>query len=106
MAEDIEFQQGDLDGVMERFDHVNQWVSDFEEKYGTRPFYYGKLDRAANQGDLNLIYHLRGPLFAHIYRPADEEEGAGTTLWFAIEPQLNEDEDCLLYTSPSPRDRG
>ena len=34
MAEDIEFQQGDLDGVMERFDHVNQWVSDFEEKYG------------------------------------------------------------------------
>ena len=41
MAEDIEFQQGDLDGVMERFDHVNQWVSDFEEKYGTRPFYYG-----------------------------------------------------------------
>ena len=95
MAEDIEFQQGDLDGVMERFDHVNQWVSDFEEKYGTRPFYYGKLDRAANQGDLNLIYHLRGPLFAHIYRPADEEEGAGTTLWFAIEPQLNEDEENI-----------
>ena len=61
MAEDIEFQQGDLDGVMERFDHVNQWVSDFEEKYGTRPFYYGKLDRAANQGDLNLIYHPRDP---------------------------------------------
>ena len=53
------------------------------------------MDRAANQGDLNLIYHLRGPLFAHIYRPADEEEGAGTTLWFAIEPQLNEDEENI-----------
>ena len=31
---EIEFAQGDLDAVMERYDHVRQWVLDFEEKHG------------------------------------------------------------------------
>ena len=32
--DEIEFAQGDLGAVMERYDHVQKWVLDFEEKYG------------------------------------------------------------------------
>ncbi|MEE3082468.1 MAG: type II/IV secretion system ATPase subunit [Candidatus Thermoplasmatota archaeon] len=92
---EIEFAQGDLDAVMERYDHVRQWVLDFEEKHGSRPYYYGALDRDARTDPINLIYHLRGPLFAHVYRPPDEAEGAGSTLWFAIEPHLSEEEENI-----------
>ena len=53
---EIEFAQGDLDAVMERYDHVRQWVLDFEEKHGSRPYYYGALDRDARTDPINLIY--------------------------------------------------
>ena len=94
--EELEFEQGDLAGVMSRFDHVREWVEDFEAQHGTRPMYYGPLDRAASKMDpLNLIYHLRGPLFAHVYRPTQDEEGGGQTLWFGIEPYLTEEEEII-----------
>ena len=94
--EELEFEQGDLAGVMSRFDHVREWVEDFEAQHGTRPMYYGPLDRAASKVDpLNLIYHLRGPLFAHVYRPTQDEEGGGQTLWFGIEPYLTEEEEII-----------
>ena len=81
---------------MSRFDHVREWVEDFEAQHGTRPMYYGPLDRAASKmSPLNLIYHLRGPLFAHVYRPEQDEEGGGTTLWFGIEPYLTEEEEII-----------
>ena len=94
--EELEFEQGDFAGVMSRFDHVREWVEDFEAQHGTRPMYYGPLDRAASKMDpLNLIYHLRGPLFAHVYRPTQDEEGGGQTLWFGIEPYLTEEEEII-----------
>ncbi len=94
--EELEFEQGDLAGVMSRFDHVREWVEDFEAQHGTRPMYYGPLDRAASKmKPLTLIYHLRGPLFAHVYRPEQDEEGGGTTLWFGIEPYLTEEEEII-----------
>tara|TARA_B110000014_G_C20104064_1_gene580207 strand:- start:77 stop:1795 length:1719 start_codon:yes stop_codon:yes gene_type:complete len=94
--EELEFEQGDLAGVMSRFDHVREWVEDFEAQHGSRPMYYGPLDRAASKMEpLNLIYHLRGPLFAHVYRPTQDEEGGGQTLWFGIEPYLTEEEEII-----------
>ena len=36
-AEELEFAKGDLNGVMSRFDHVREWVEDFESRHGTRP---------------------------------------------------------------------
>ncbi len=95
-TEEPEFARGDLDGVLARFDHVREWVEDFEARHGTRPMYYGPLDRAASKMEpLNLIYHLRGPLFAHVYRPTQDEEGGGSTLWFGIEPYLTEEEEII-----------
>jgi len=95
-AEELEFARGDLNAVMDRHDHVREWVEDFETRHGTRPIYYGPLDRNATKVDpLNLIYHLRGPLFAHVYRPTQDEEGGGQTLWFGIEPYLTEEEEII-----------
>ena len=95
-SEELEFARGDLAGVMARHDHVREWVEDFESRHGTRPMYYGPLDRNASKMDpLNLIYHLRGPLFAHVYRPTQDEEGGGQTLWFGIEPYLTEEEEII-----------
>ncbi|HJM67518.1 MAG TPA: type II/IV secretion system ATPase subunit [Candidatus Thalassarchaeaceae archaeon] len=95
-AEELEFARGDLNAVIDRHDHVREWVEDFETRHGTRPMYYGPLDRNATKVDpLNLIYHLRGPLFAHVYRPTQDEEGGGQTLWFGIEPYLTEEEEVI-----------
>ncbi|HJM87707.1 MAG TPA: type II/IV secretion system ATPase subunit [Candidatus Thalassarchaeaceae archaeon] len=97
--EELEFARGDLAGVMEKHSHLKEWVEDFEKKHGTRPMYYGPLDRDASKiNPLNLIYHLRGPLFAHVYRPPNDEEGGGSTLWFGIEPYLTEDEEIMKQT--------
>ena len=30
-----------------------------------------------------------------MYRPSEEEEGAGETLWFGLEPTLNEEEELI-----------
>ena len=92
-----EFQKGDLESVMARHDHVKRWVEDFEAQHGSRPYFYGPLDRGAKSLEpRNLIYTLKPPLFAHIYKPPDDDEqGAGTTLWFGIEPVLNEEEEVI-----------
>ncbi len=96
-AEDFEIAKGDLEGLMARYDHVRRWVEDFEAQHGTRPYFYGPLDRGAKSIEpRNLIYSLKPPLFAHIYKPEDDDEqGAGTTLWFGIEPVLNEEEEVI-----------
>ena len=55
--EDLKFQRGDLDSVMAAHPHVALWVKDFEAKYGSRPYYYGPLDRDARKiKPMNLIY--------------------------------------------------
>ena len=90
--------------------HVADWVRDFEKRYGTRPIYYGPLDRdAKKQRPLNLIYITKEPVFVHIYEPPSDEEGGGQVLWFGLEPQLNEEEEnirrdlveTLLQEAPS-----
>ena len=45
--ENSEFQKGDLESVMARHDHVKRWVEDFEAQHGSRPYFYGPLDRGA-----------------------------------------------------------
>ncbi len=96
VVEELEFARGDLEGIMDRYTHVKEWVEAFETKHGSRPIYYGPLNRAASKlKPMNLIYHLRGPLFAHVYRPPSGEEGGGSTLWFGIEPYLTEDEETI-----------
>ncbi|RAH12842.1 MAG: hypothetical protein CMA18_000625 [Methanobacteriota archaeon] len=90
--------------------HVADWVRDFEKRYGSRPIYYGPLDRdAKKQRPLNLIYITKEPVFVHIYEPPSDEEGGGQVLWFGLEPQLNEEEEnirrdlveTLLQEAPS-----
>ena len=94
--EELEFARGDLAGVMDKYSHLREWVDDFEKKHGVSPMYYGPLDRDASKiNPLNLIYHLRGPLFAHVYAPPNDEEGGGSTLWFGIEPHLSEEEEIM-----------
>ncbi len=108
--EELKFQRGDLAGVMAVHSHVGDWVRDFEKRYGSRPIYYGPLDRdAKKQRPLNLIYITKEPVFVHIYEPPSDEEGGGQVLWFGLEPQLNEEEEnirrelveTLLLEAPS-----
>ena len=108
--EELKFQRGDLASVMAAHSHVADWVRDFEKRYGSRPTYYGPLDRdAKKQRPLNLIYITKEPVFVHIYEPPSDEEGGGQILWFGLEPQLNEEEEnirrdlveTLLQEAPS-----
>jgi flagellar protein FlaI len=108
--EELKFQRGDLASVMAAHSHVADWVRDFEKRYGSRPIYYGPLDRGAKkQRPLNLIYITKEPVFVHIYEPPSDEEGGGQVLWFGLEPQLNEEEEnirrdlveTLLQEAPS-----
>ena len=108
--EELKFQRGDLASVMATHSHVADWVRDFEKRYGSRPIYYGPLDRdAKKQRPLNLIYITKEPVFVHIYEPPSDEEGGGQVLWFGLEPQLNEEEEnirrdlveTLLQEAPS-----
>ena len=94
--EDLKFARGDLASVMAAHSHVAEWVRDFENKYGSRPIYYGPLDRdAKKQRPLNLIYITKEPVFVHIYEPPADEDGGGQVLWFGLEPQLNEEEENI-----------
>lgn len=108
--EELKFARGDLASVMAAHNHVAEWVNDFEKKYGSRPIYYGPLDRdAKKQRPLNLIYITKEPVFVHIYEPPADEDGGGQVLWFGLEPQLNEEEEnirrdlveTLLQEAPS-----
>ncbi|HIK77981.1 MAG: hypothetical protein CXT69_06220 [Methanobacteriota archaeon] len=83
-------------GLMATYPHVREWVQDFEARYGTRPIFYGPLDRDARKIEpLNLIYVTKPPIFVHMYRPSDGEDGGGSTLWFGLEPQLSEEEELI-----------
>ncbi|MGB0515363.1 MAG: type II/IV secretion system ATPase subunit [Poseidonia sp.] len=96
MSDEPRFQKGDLNGVMAAYPHVAEWVRDFEMRYGSRPIYYGPLDRdAKKQRPLNLIYVTREPIFVHIYEPPADDDGGGTILWFGLEPQLTEEEENI-----------
>ena len=96
MAEEPRFAKGDLNGVMAAYPHVAEWVRDFEMRYGSRPIYYGPLDRdAKKQRPLNLIYVTREPIFVHIYEPPADDDGGGTVMWFGLEPQLTEEEENI-----------
>ena len=96
MADEPRFAKGDLNGVMAAYPHVAEWVRDFEMRYGTRPIYYGPLDRdAKKQRPLNLIYVTREPIFVHIYEPPADDDGGGTIMWFGLEPQLTEEEENI-----------
>ncbi|MBT5661899.1 MAG: type II/IV secretion system ATPase subunit [Euryarchaeota archaeon] len=95
---------------MAAYPHVADWVRDFEQRYGSRPIYYGPLDRGAMKTrPLNLIYVTREPIFVHIYEPPADDDGGGTILWFGLEPQLTEEEEnirrelieTLLQEAPS-----
>ena len=108
--EELKFQRGDLASVMAAHSHVADWVRDFEKRYGSRPIYYGPLDRdAKKQRPLNLIYITKEPVFVHIYETPSDEDGGGQVLWFGLEPQLNEEEEnirrdlveTLLQEAPS-----
>jgi len=96
MSDEPRFAKGDLNGVMAAYPHVAAWVRDFEIRYGSRPMYYGPLDRdAKKQRPLNLIYVTREPIFVHIYEPPADDDGGGTILWFGLEPQLTEEEENI-----------
>ena len=96
MADEPRFAKGDLNGVMAAYPHVAEWVRDFEMRYGSRPIYYGPLDRdAKKERPLNLIYVTREPIFVHIYEPPADDDGGGTILWFGLEPQLTEEEENI-----------
>ncbi|MDP6199729.1 MAG: type II/IV secretion system ATPase subunit [Candidatus Poseidonia sp.] len=96
MAEEPRFAKGDINGVMAAYPHVAEWVRDFEMRYGSRPIYYGPLDRdAKKERPLNLIYVTREPIFVHIYEPPADDDGGGTILWFGLEPQLTEEEENI-----------
>ncbi|MAR93639.1 MAG: hypothetical protein CMA45_00975 [Euryarchaeota archaeon] len=82
---------------MAAFPHVGDWVRDFESRYGSRPIYYGPLDRdAKKERPYNLIYSAKEPIFIHIYEPPEDDDGAGgEILWFGLEPQLSEEEENI-----------
>ena len=46
MSDELKFAKGDLNSVMAAHPHVADWVRDFEMNYGSRPEYYGPLDRS------------------------------------------------------------
>mgnify|MGYP001380242921 FL=1 len=97
MPDEPRFAKGDLNSVMAAFPHVGDWVRDFESRYGSRPIYYGPLDRdAKKERPYNLIYSAKEPIFIHIYEPPEDDDGAGgEILWFGLEPQLSEEEENI-----------
>jgi len=97
MADESRFAKGDLNSVMATYPHVADWVRDFESRYGSRPMYYGPLDRDAKKNrPYNLIYMAKEPIFIHIYEPPEDDDGnGGQILWFGLEPQLTEEEENM-----------
>ena len=96
MDDEQKFAKGDLAGVMAAHSHVADWVRDFEAQHGSRPIYYGELDRGAKkERPYNLIYITKEPIFVHIYEPPEDDEGGGQVLWFGLEPQLTDSEEHI-----------
>ena len=89
-------EPGDLGGLMAEYPHIREWVESFEAEHGSRPIYYGPLDRDAKSvSPRNLIYATRPPCFAHVYSPPEGAEGAGNTFWYGLEPTIDEDEEDI-----------
>ena len=87
-------QPGDLGGLMAEYPHIREWIEEFEAKHGSRPIYYGPLDRDAKSvSPRNLIYSTKPPCFAHVYSPPEGAEGAGNTFWFGLEPTIPLEEE-------------
>jgi|TARA_B110000263_G_C15311916_1_gene513983 flagellar protein FlaI len=87
-------QPGDLGGLMAEYPHIREWIEEFEAKHGSRPIYYGPLDRDAKSvSPRNLIYSTKPPCFAHVYSPPEGAEGAGNTFWFGLEPTITAEEE-------------
>lgn len=79
---------------MAEYPHIREWIEDFEAKHGSRPIYYGPLDRDAKSvSPRNLIYSTKPPCFAHVYSPPEGAEGAGNTFWFGLEPTISAEEE-------------
>jgi len=92
-------QPGDLGGLMAEFPHVREWVEDFEAEHGSRPIYYGPLDRDAKSvSPRNLIYATKPPCFAHVYSPPEGQVGAGNTFWYGLEPTITAEEEEIRDT--------
>lgn len=93
---EFNIQPGDLGGLMAEYPHIREWVEDFEAQHGSRPIYYGPLDRDAKSvSPRNLIYATKPPCFAHVYSPPEGAEGAGNTFWFGLEPTITLEEEEL-----------
>ncbi len=91
---EFKIEPGDLGGLMAEYPHIRNWVEDFESKHGSRPIYYGPLDRDAKSvSPRNLIYATKPPCFAHVYSPPEGHEGAGNTFWFGLEPTIDAEEE-------------
>ena len=89
-------EPGDLGGLMAEYPHIREWVEQFEAEHGSRPIYYGPLDRDAKSvSPRTLIYAPKPPCFAHVYSPPEGAEGAGNTFWFGLEPTITEEEDDI-----------
>ena len=85
---------GDLGGLMAEYPHIREWVEEFEAMHGSRPIYYGPLDRDAKSvSPRNLIYATKPPCFAHVYSPPEGAEGAGNTFWYGLEPTITGEEE-------------
>jgi len=97
VTDEQKFAKGDLASVMAAHPHIADWVRDFEAQHGSRPIYYGELDRGAKkERPYNLIYITKEPIFVHMYEPpADDERGGGEILWFGLEPQLTDSEEYI-----------
>jgi len=97
MGDDAKFAKGDLASVMAAHPHVADWVRDFEAQHGSRPTYYGELDRGAKkERPYNLIYITKEPIFVHMYEPPeDDQQAGGEILWFGLEPQLTDSEEYI-----------
>ena len=53
--------------LMAEYPHIREWVEQFESEHGSRPIYYGPLDRDARSvSPRNLIYATKPPCFAHV----------------------------------------
>ena len=93
---EFNIQPGDLGGLMAEYPHIRTWVEEFEAKHGSRPIYYGPLDRDAKSvSPRNLIYATKPPCFAHVYAPPEGAEGAGNTFWFGLEPTITSEEEVI-----------
>lgn len=97
MADEQKFAKGDLASVMAAHPHIADWVRDFEAQHGSRPIYYGELDRGAKkERPYNLIYITKEPIFVHVYEPPeDDQQSGGEILWFGLEPQLTDSEEYI-----------